>query len=157
MPTTDGCMPFCDGRAHGVDEEFDWDCVYMLEWTGTAGQPGRVWIQGAHGDHVRVEIDQDVSLYEPEDVDNLIQALTVLRPLLAAASPLADCAGCSVCEARDAAHEAQADDEEDEDAEDDPIICDECRQPVRSTWHVDNDRWLCTECCTAAGIPAGRG
>jgi hypothetical protein len=91
-------MPFCDGRDHGPDEEFDWDCVHVIEWTDTTGEPSRAWIRGVHSDHVYVEVDEGLGLYEPADVDHLVEALAELRPLLAEARPLADCLGCPACD-----------------------------------------------------------
>jgi hypothetical protein len=91
-------MPFCDGRAHGTDEEYDWDCVCVVTWDAAETHgPGEVCIRGIHADHVSIEVG-DVGLYEPADVDRLVGALAVLRPLLAEARPYAECLGCSACD-----------------------------------------------------------
>ena len=50
----------------------------------------------------------------------------------------------------------EEEDDEEEEGDDEPIICDECHQSVQSTWGV-GDRWLCPECCAAAGISISRG
>jgi hypothetical protein len=92
----DDCMPWCDGRRHGPSEEFDWDCVFVVEWKDSAGESARAWVQGVRCDHVCVEYEG--GLYAPSDLDALVSALTTLRPYLEVGRQLAQCDGCRTCD-----------------------------------------------------------
>lgn len=80
-------VPWCDGTHTRAGE-----CVRQVQWRNSCRELDRAVVVAVPCGHAYIGLD-DPGLYTIEDVDELIQALTKLRPLLDEGRAEATCTG----------------------------------------------------------------